>query len=138
MGDQFNFKENSTFSGNQFGGKENVQTNYFNNYTSNQDVLKTEEILKEFNLLQIDNANWKVELLETLAEGLSELKESNSEEQENKSKTKLRKVYDFIIDIGKKTNDWKNLVVLPVEIHDKVPKLLEIWSNISKILGITK
>lgn len=138
MGDQFNFKENSTFSGNQFGGKGNVQTNYFNNYTSNQDVLKTEEILKEFNLLQIDNANWKVELLETLAEGLSELKESNSEEQENKSKTKLRKVYDFMVDIGKKTNDWKNLVVLPVEIHDKVPKLLEIWSNISKILGITK
>ena len=138
MGDQFNFGEKSAFNGNQFGGKGNVQTNYFNNYTSNQDVLKTEEILKEFNLLQIDNANWRVELLETLAEGLSELKESNSEEQENKSKTKLRKVYDFMVDIGKKTNDWKNLVVLPVEIHDKVPKLLEIWSNISKILGITK
>ena len=60
-----------------------------------------------------------------------------TEEEEKQYKTRIRKIYDTIVDIGKKTNDWKNLVVLPVELHDKVPRLLEMGQHIGKFLGIT-
>jgi hypothetical protein len=33
MGNQYNFRENSTFEGNQFGDENNTQANYFNFYT---------------------------------------------------------------------------------------------------------
>ena len=47
MGDQFNFGEKSAFNGNQFGGKGNVQTNYFNNYSNNSDVEKVQNLIEE-------------------------------------------------------------------------------------------
>lgn len=50
--EQFIFGENSTFSGNQFGGENNTQTNNFTSYSTNQDVLKAEELLKEFQQLK--------------------------------------------------------------------------------------
>ena len=136
MGDQFNFGEKSTFNGNQFGGTGNTQTNYFNSFKTNPDVLKTEEILKEFNLLQVENEEWKNIFMDGMKD-LMELKDAETAEVEVQSKTKLRKFHDFIVDIGKKTNDWKNLVFLPVEFHDKVPKLMEIGSHLGKILGIS-
>lgn len=136
MGDQFNFGENSNFSGNQFGGKGNIQTNYFNAYTSNQDIEKIQNLMKEFNQLQTDNEEWKNIFIEGMKD-LIHLKEAENQVEENQSKTNLRKFHDFIVDIGKKTNDWKNLVFLPVEFHDKVPKLMEIGSHLGKILGIS-
>lgn len=136
MGNQFNFGENSTFNGNQFGGKGNVQTNYFNNYSNNSDVEKVQNLIEEFNQLQISNEKWKNIFMEGMKD-LMKLKEAKTEEEEIQSKTKIRKIYDSIVDFGKKTNDWKNLVVLPVELHDKVPKLLEMGQQIGKILGIS-
>ena len=136
MGDQFNFGEKSAFNGNQFGGKGNVQTNYFNNYSNNSDVEKVQNLIEEFNQLQIANEEWKSIFMEGMKD-LMVLKEAKTEEEEKQYKTRIRKIYDTIVDIGKKTNDWKNLVVLPVEIHDKVPRLLEMGQHIGKFLGIT-
>ncbi len=134
--EQFNFGENSTFNGNQFGGKENMQTNYFNAYSSNTDVSKVQQLIEEFDQIQIANEEWKNIFMDGMRD-LMELKEAKNEEEEKQSKTNLRKFHDFIVDIGKKTNDWKNLVFLPVELHDKVPKLMEMGNYLGKILGIS-
>ena len=136
MGDQFNFGEKSAFNGNQFGGKGNVQTNYFNNYSNNSDVEKVQNLIEEFNQLQIANEEWKSIFMEGMKD-LMELKEAKTEEEEKQYKTRIRKIYDTIVDIGKKTNDWKNLVVLAVELHDKVARRLEMGQHIGKFLGIT-
>ena len=136
MGDQFNFGEKSAFNGNQFGGKGNVQTNYFNNYSNNSDVEKVQNLIEEFNQLQIANEEWKSIFMEGMKD-LMVLKEAKTEEEEKQYKTRIRKIYDTIVDIGKKTNDWKNLVVLAVELHDKVARRLEMGQHIGKFLGIT-
>jgi len=130
----FNFKENSTFKGNQFGGENNTQTNNFNSYSTNSDVLKAEEILKEFQQLKIENDDWKNIFIDGMKD-LIDLKEADTEVQAQKPKTQLRRVHDAIVDFGKKTNDWKNLAVLPVEFHDKIPKLIELGNHLSKFLG---
>ena len=78
MGDQFNFGEKSAFNGNQFGGKGNVQTNYFNNYSNNSDVEKVQNLIEEFNQLQIANEEWKSIFMEGMKD-LMELKEAKTE-----------------------------------------------------------
>jgi hypothetical protein len=132
MGDQYNFGDNSAFKGNQFGGKNNTQTNYFNKFSNDSGVLRAEEILKEFNQLQTENNEWKQIFMDGMQD-LLELKHSEDEEQELKSKSKLRKIHDFIVDVGKKTKDWTNLAFLPLEFHDKVPKLLEMGNHLKNI-----
>ncbi|MCY0968287.1 hypothetical protein [Chryseobacterium wangxinyae] len=134
MGDQFNFGQNSTFNGNQFGGENNTQTNNFNSYSKNPDVLKAEEILEEFQQLKVENEEWKDIFIDGMKD-LIDLKQAETEEAVQESKTKLRKWYDTIFDIGKRVNDWKNITFLGVDFADKTPKLMELGSHISKLIG---
>jgi hypothetical protein len=134
MGDQFNFGQGSTFNGNQFGGENNTQTNNFNSYSTNPDVLKAEEILKEFQQLKIENDDWKDIFIDGMKD-LIELKQAETEDAVQESKTKLRKWHDTIFDLGKRVNDWKNITFLGVDFADKTPKLIELGSHISKLIG---
>ncbi|MBL7880763.1 MAG: hypothetical protein JNN23_13060 [Chryseobacterium gambrini] len=134
MGNQFNFGENSTFSGNQFGGSNNTQTNSFNSYSTNPDVLKAEEILKEFQQLQVENEEWKNVFTEGMKD-LIELKEAETEVAIQESKTTLRKWHDTVFDLGKRLNDWKNITFLGVDFVEKTPKLLNLLHHVSQILN---
>lgn len=104
-----------------------------NTYVNNEDVTKAEELIKELEQIKTDNEEWKNIFMDGMKDLIS-LKESENEDEIIDSKTKLKKAYDFIVDIGKKTNDWKNLVFLPVEFHDKVPKLIELCKHFSKLI----
>jgi len=134
MGDQFYFGEKSKFSGNQFGGENNTQSNNFDSYSSNPEVLKAEEILTEFQQLKVENDEWKDIFIEGMKD-LMELKQAETEEAVQESKTKLRKWHDTIFDLGKRVNDWKNITFLGVDFADKTPKLMELGSHISKVIG---
>ncbi|MEA1849317.1 hypothetical protein U9K52_10365 [Chryseobacterium sp. MHB01] len=134
MGDQFNFGENSTFSGNQFGGSNNTQTNNFNAYSTNPDVLKAEGILNEFQQLKVENEEWKNIFIEGMKE-LMDLKGAETEEAITHSKTTLRKWHDTIYDLGKRLNDWKNITFLGVDFVEKTPKLLNLLSYVSQIVN---
>lgn len=134
MNHQFNFGQDSTFNGNQFGGENNTQTNNFNPYSTNHDVLKAEKILEEFQQLKVENYEWKDIFIDGMKD-LIDLKQAETEVQAQEQKTKLRRLHDTVVDFGKKTNDWKNLVVLPVEFHDKIPKLIELGNHLSKFIG---
>ncbi|PWN67262.1 hypothetical protein [Chryseobacterium oncorhynchi] len=133
MGDQFNFGEKSTFSGNQFGGQNNTQTNYFNSYSTDSDVLKAEQIIKEFQELKIENVEWKNIFMDGMKD-LMELKQAESENKVKEAKTTLRKWHDTVFDLGKRLNDWKNITFLGVEFADKTPKLLELMHHIAKVV----
>lgn len=128
MRDQINIS-GGNFHNSQIGGVKNSM----NIYSNNEYVIKAEELIKEFEQIKTDTEDWKNIFMEGMKD-LVALKESESPEKELESKTKLRKIHDFIIDIGKKTNDWKNLVFLPVEFHDKVPKLMELGKQLSKLI----
>ncbi|WP_241279590.1 NACHT domain-containing protein [Chryseobacterium cucumeris] len=130
MGDSFNFN-GGNFKNSQFGGSGNT----LNVYSNNEDFNKAKEILKEFEQIKIDNEEWKNIFTEGLAD-LTSLSEEQSEPEQEKSKSTLRKIHDYILDIGKRTNDWKNIAVLPVEFHDKVPKLIELGNSLLKILHL--
>ena len=134
MGDQFNFGKDSTFKGNQFGGENNIQKNNFNLYSTNTDVLKAEEILKEFQLLKVENEEWKEIFIEGMKD-LLELKEADTEETVQESKTKLRKWHDTVFDLGKKLNDWKNITFLGVDFTEKTPKLLDLIHHVGQFLN---
>jgi hypothetical protein len=69
-------------------------------------------------------------------EDLLTLKEAETEIQEQESKTKLRKIYDFIIDVGEKTKDWTNLAFLPLAFHNKIPKLIEMGKHLKDTFKI--
>lgn len=128
MGDNFNFN-GGNYKNSQFGGTGNT----FHVYSDNEDITRAKEILQEFEQLKTDNEEWKNIFTEGLAD-LTSLSEEQSEPEQERSKSTLRKIHDFILDIGKRTNDWKNIAVLPVEFHDKVPKLIELGNNLLKIL----
>lgn len=132
--EQFNFGEGSTFSGNQFGGKNNTQTNNLNSYAINPDVLKAEEILKEFQQLQVENEEWKNIFIEGMKD-LIELKEAETEVTIQESKTTLRKWHDTVFDLGKRLNDWKNITFLGVDFVEKTPKLLNLLHHVNQILN---
>ncbi|MCF2218331.1 hypothetical protein H9Q08_03355 [Chryseobacterium sp. PS-8] len=130
MGDTFNFN-GGDFKNSQFGGTGNT----LNVYSNNNDFNKAKEILEEFEQLKTDNEEWKKIFTEGLAD-LTSLSEEQTEPEQEKSKSTLRKVHDYILDIGKRTNDWKNIAVLPLEFHDKIPKLIELGDNLLKILRL--
>ncbi len=128
----FNFGPNSTFNGSQFGDG-NTQTNNFDTYSTNPNVLKAEEILKEFQLLKVENEEWKNIFIEGMKD-LIELKEAQTEVEVKESKTTLRKWHDTVLDLGKRLNDWKNITFLGVDFAEKTPKLLDLLNNIGHIL----
>ncbi len=134
MGDQFNFGQGSTFNGNQFGGSNNTQTNNFNSYSTNPNVLKAEEILREFQQLKIENEEWKSIFIEGMKD-LIELKEAETEVAVQESKTMLRKWHDTVLDLGKRLNDWKNITFLGVDFVEKTPKLLNLLHHVGQILN---
>ncbi|MDV3704706.1 MULTISPECIES: NACHT domain-containing protein [Elizabethkingia] len=130
MGNYFDFK-GANLKNTQIGGKGNT----LNVSSNNEDLNKVKEILKEFEQLKIDNKEWKNIITEGLAD-LTALSEEQSEPELEKSKSTLRKIHDYILDIGKRTNDWKNIAVLPVEFHDKVPKLIELGNSLLRVLHL--
>ncbi|MDC8104966.1 hypothetical protein MTQ00_10480 [Chryseobacterium sp. B21-037] len=130
MGDTFNFN-GGDFKNSQFGGTGNT----LNVYSNNNDFNKAKEILEEFEQLKTDNEEWKEIFTEGLAD-LTSLSEEQTQPEQEKSKSTLRKVHDYILDIGKRTNDWKNIAVLPVEFHDKIPKLMQLGESLLKILHL--
>lgn len=115
----------------QIGGERNT----LNVYSNNEDINNAKEILEEFEQLKTDNEEWKKIFTDGLAD-LTSLSEEQTEPEQEKSKSTLRKVHDYILDIGKRTNDWKNIAVLPVEFHDKVPKLIELGNSLLKVLHL--
>ncbi|WP_312067514.1 hypothetical protein [Empedobacter sp.] len=127
---QYNFN-GGTFNNNQFGNQ-NVQNNYVNPFTHNEDVDKIENLIKEFNSLQVENEEWKQIFIDGMRD-LIELKESETEEKVIESKNKLAKLSSKIYDYGLKTNNWKNIAILPLELQDKLPKLIELSKNIGKL-----
>ncbi|WP_175623471.1 hypothetical protein [Chryseobacterium schmidteae] len=80
--------------------------------------MKAEEILKEFQQLKIENEDWKDIFIDGMKD-LIELKQAETEEAVQESKTKLRKWHDTIFDLGKRVNDWKNITFLGVDFADK-------------------
>lgn len=125
MADQFNFGDNSTFNGNQFGGNGNLQTNYFNNYSNNSDVKKVQDLIEEFNQLQIANEEWKNIFMEGMKD-LMELKDADNIEKEEKPKKGLNKFYNNL----KELVSIKNILSLPVDIQEKEEKLIEMSKHI--------
>lgn len=134
MGDQFSFGKNSTFSGNQFGGQNNTQTNNFNSYSANSDVLNAEELLKEFQQLKVEDEEWKNIFTDGMRD-LIELKDAQTEETIQESKTRLRKWHDTVFDLGKRLNDWKNITFLGVDFVEKTPKLLSLLHHVAQLIN---
>nr|WP_315032208.1 NACHT domain-containing protein [uncultured Chryseobacterium sp.] len=134
MRNTFNFGPNSTFSGNNQFGDGNTQTNNFNLYSTNPDVLKAEEILNEFQQLKIENEEWKSIFIDGMKD-LIDLKQAETEELVQESKTRLRKWHDTIFDLGKRLNDWKNITFLGVEFAEKTPKLLNLMHYVTQFLN---
>lgn len=130
MGDYFDLK-GANLKNTQIGGKKNT----LNVYSNNEDINNAKEILEEFEQLKTDNEEWKKIFTDGLAD-LASLSEEQTEPEQEKSKSTLRKVHDYILDIGKRTNDWKNIAVLPVEFHDKIPKLMQLGESLLKILHL--
>jgi len=130
MGDYFDLK-GANLKNTQIGGKKNT----LNVYSNNEDINNAKEILEEFEQLKTDNEEWKKIFTDGLAD-LASLSEEQTEPEQEKSKSTLRKVHDYILDIGKRTNDWKNIAVLPVEFHDKVPKLIELGNSLLRVLHL--
>jgi len=128
MENQFNI------SGGNFQNTQIGSGNTMNNYSNNENVLKLEELLKEFENLKVENEEWKDIFIQGMKD-LIELKESENEAQVRDSKTKLKTFYDFVYDMGKKANDWKNIVMLPVELRNKTPKLIETLNYIKEIIN---
>lgn len=132
MGDQFNFN-GGNFKGSQFGNNNAMNNYYTKPYSNNKDVKRIEELINEFKQMEIENEEWKNIFIEGLKD-LLDLKESENEEKIIESKSKLKKLYDFVYNLGKKTNDWKNIITLPIEFHDKLPKLIELGEHLSKLM----
>jgi len=128
MENQFNI------SGGNFQNTQIGNGNTMNNYSNNENVLKLEELLKEFESLKIENEEWKDIFMQGMKD-LIELKESENEVQVRDSKTKLKTFYDFVYDMGKKANDWKNIIMLPIEFRDKVSKLIEMLHYVKEIIN---
>lgn len=130
MRDQINIHGGS-FNNSQIGGSDN---NLYN-YTTKDEFNQVNELMKELEQIKTENDEWK----KIIVEGLKDLKtlaEAETLPQQEDAKSHLRKVHDFIVDFGKKTNDWKNLVFLPVEFHDKVPKLIQFGENLLKLINL--
>lgn len=127
MENQFNI------SGGNFQNTQIGSGNTMNNYSNNENVLKFENLLKEFENLKDENEEWKDIFIQGMKD-LIELKESENEVQVRDSKTKLKTFYDFVYDMGKKANDWKNILMLPMELRDKTPKLIEMIESLRNLL----
>lgn len=127
MGDQFNI------SGGNFQKTQIGNSNTMNNYSNNKNLLKLEELLKEFENLKVENEEWKDIFIQGMKD-LIELKNSENETQIKESKTKLKTLYDLIFNMGKKANDWKNILMLPMELRDKTPKLIEMIESLRNLL----
>ncbi|MGU3375661.1 NACHT domain-containing protein [Chryseobacterium sp. M5A1_1a] len=133
MGSTFNFGPNSTFSGNNQFGDGNTQTNNLNSYSTNPDVLKAEEILNELHQLKIENEEWKSIFIDGMKD-LTDLKQAETEEGVQESKSRLQNWIGSVYDMGKKLNDWKNIAFLGVDFTEKTPKLLELMHHITKAI----
>ncbi len=128
MGDQ-----NNIYGGN-FQNTQIGSGNIMNNYSNNENVKKLEELLKEFESLKDENEEWKDIFIQGMKD-LIELKESENEVQVRDSKTKLKTFYDFVYGMGKKANDWKNIIMLPIEFRNKVTKLIEMLHYVKEIIN---
>lgn len=115
-------------------GNQTKMNIYENHYLNNPDLLKSEEILKEFQQLKIENEEWKNIFIEGMKD-LIELKEAETEFTIQESKTTLRKWHDTVFDLGKRLNDWKNITFLGVDFVEKTPKLLNLLHHVSQILN---
>uniref|UniRef100_A0AAU6WLT3 Uncharacterized protein n=1 Tax=Chryseobacterium endophyticum TaxID=1854762 RepID=A0AAU6WLT3_9FLAO len=125
MGNELNFTYPKFGDNNQIGTDRSIQNNYINSYKNSGEIEKIKELSNELKEYIDNNEEWK-KIFSDGFNDLIELQNSNSSNEEMAAKSKLKTFYNG----AKKIVDWKNIAILPVEIHEKGPKLLELLHNI--------
>ncbi|HEX7869395.1 MAG TPA: hypothetical protein VF455_04710, partial [Chryseobacterium sp.] len=125
MGNELHFKDLTFGDNNQIGTDKSTQNNYINSYKNSNELEQIKSLSNELKEYIKGNEEWK-KIFSDGFNDLLELENSNDFVEETQAKSKLKVFYDN----AKKIVDWKNIVTLPVEIHEKGPKLLELLQNV--------
>jgi hypothetical protein len=97
----------------------------FNNYAQNPKLEEFRELLTELKIATQENREWQSNFTTALQEVY------NLEDATKPNEVKAAKItIDTIFKKLKDVKDWTAITLLPVDLHDKVPKLIELYHQI--------